>query len=69
MSEKKYRYSCVVKLGETNPVRIASSEEEFVEELINEYNLANEGLFDIKRSDISKIRIGEEIEEENDDDI
>ena len=41
---------------------------EFIEELINEYNVQCEGLLDIRRSDISKIQIEEEYEDEEDED-
>ena len=66
--EKKYRYSCNLHIGVLYPVRDANSEEEFIEELINEYNVQCEGLLDIRRSDISKIQIEEEYEDEEDDD-
>ena len=67
--EKKYRYSCNLYIGVLYPVRDANSEEEFIEELINQYNVQCEGLLDIRRSDISKIQIEEErYEDEEDDD-
>ena len=66
--EKKYRYSCNLHIGVLYPVRDANSEEEFIEELINEYNVQCEGLLDIRRSDISKIQIEEEYEDEEDED-
>ena len=66
--EKKYRYSCNLHIGVLYPVRDADSEEEFIEELINEYNGQCEGLLDIRRSDISKIQIEEENEDEDEED-
>ena len=50
----EHRYECVIKL-ELNPVRYASSKEEFIENLIDEYNNAYGGMFAISRSDISNI--------------
>ena len=48
------RYECVISV-KCNPVREASTEKDFVENLIIEYNKKFEGLFEINRSDISKI--------------
>ena len=64
MDKKKYRYECTVKLGETNPVRYCESKEEFIEGILNEYNEASAGLFEIERSDICNI----DSDEEDDDD-
>lgn len=65
MNKKKYRYECTVKLGETNPVRYCESKEEFIEEILDEYNGAGAGLFEIERSDICNIDSDEEDEDDD----
>lgn len=50
----RHRYEGVIKL-ELNPVRYASSKEEFIENLIDEYNSVYGEMFLISRSDISNI--------------
>mgnify|MGYP003112115403 CR=1 FL=1 len=47
-----YRFECVIDLPWVNPVRVASSEKEFVENLLEEYNLALDGLVTLVPSDI-----------------
>ena len=49
-------FECTLDLGTTHPVREARNEEEFIENLIAEYNSQCDGLFDIRREDISNIR-------------
>jgi hypothetical protein len=49
------RYECIVELGRLNPVRYAESKEEFIENLLNEYNQACDGLFYLDRADIKDI--------------
>lgn len=63
---KQYRFECVIDLPWVAPTRLASSEEEFIENLLNEYNHALDGLVDIHRSDIRKgsIECYDELEEE-----
>lgn len=68
MNKKKYSYSCNLNIGVLYPVRDANSEKEFIEELINQYNVQCEGLLDIRRSDISKIAIEFEYDEDEEDD-
>ena len=41
---KLYRFECVIDLPWVNPVRVASSEEEFVTNIVTEYNTALDGL-------------------------
>ena len=48
-------YECILDLGKVNPVREAKNKEEFINNLLNEYNTACNGLFEIRREDISKI--------------
>ena len=57
-------YECILDLGKVNPVREANSKEEFINNLIDEYNYKCDGLFDVRRKDISKI-ISDDEEEEN----
>ena len=66
---KQYRFECVIDLPWVAPTRLASSEEEFIENLLNEYNHALDGLVDIHRSDIRKgsIECYDELEEEEED--
>lgn len=51
---KLYRFECVIDLPWVNPVRVASSEEEFVTNIVTEYNTALDGLVEINKSDIRK---------------
>ena len=55
-------YECILNLGETYPVREANSEEEFIANLLEEYNYKCDGLFDVRREDISKITSDDEDE-------
>ena len=48
-------YECVINI-KLNPVREAESEEEFIENLIEEYNDQCFGLFHIDRSMITEIK-------------
>ena len=48
-------YECILDLGKVNPVREANSREEFIDNLLEEYNNKCDGLFDVQREDISKI--------------
>ena len=48
-------YECVINI-KLNPVREANSKEEFIENLIEEYNDQCFGLFDIDRSLISEVK-------------
>ena len=47
-------FECVINI-QCNPVREAENVEEFIEDLIHEYNTQCEGLFEIDRDDITKI--------------
>jgi len=57
-------YECILDLGKVNPVREANSKEEFINNLIDEYNYKCDGLFDVRRKDISKIISDDEEEED-----
>ena len=48
-------YECILDLGKVNPVREANNREEFIDNLLEEYNNKCDGLFDVQREDISKI--------------
>jgi hypothetical protein len=48
-------YHCILDLGKVFPVREAKNKEEFIANLLDEYNTACDGLFDVKREDISEI--------------
>ena len=54
-------YECVIELR-LNPVRRAASEEEFIANLLNEYNGICGDRFDIRRADITEIESDEEEE-------
>ena len=56
-------YECILDLGKVNPVREANSKEEFIENLLEEYNHKCDGLFDVRRQDISEIT-SDELEED-----
>ena len=61
---KQYRFECVIDLPWVNPVREASSEGEFIENLLLEYNHALWGIVELVPSDIREGSIkSEEIEE------
>ena len=64
---KQYRFECVIDLPWVAPTRVATSEEEFIENLLAEYNYALIGLVDIHKSDIRKGSIAR-YDEVNDDD-
>jgi hypothetical protein len=57
-------YECILDLGKVNPLREANSREEFIENLLNEYNYKCDGLFEVKRKDISEITSNNEYEED-----
>ena len=57
-------YQCILDLGKVNPVRKAKSKEEFIDNLLDEYNIACNGLFEIRREDISEITSDEETNDE-----
>ena len=61
---KIYQYECTLDLGKVHPCRYAKSKEEFIENLLDEYNTACDGLFDVRRSDISEITSDEETDNE-----
>lgn len=62
---KQYQFECVIDLPWVNPVRVASSKEEFIEDILAEYNEALCGLVEITPSDIRKrsIKMGDIINE------
>ena len=47
-------FECVINI-QCNPVREAETEQEFIEDLIHEYNTQCEGLFEIDRDHITEI--------------
>ena len=47
-------FECTINI-QLNPVREADNVDEFIENLINEYNTQCEGLFEIDRDDITEI--------------
>jgi len=49
------RYECVLNIGKLYPVREANSKQEFIDNLIEEYNEKCFGLLDIRREDIKEI--------------
>jgi hypothetical protein len=60
-------YECILDLGKVNPVREANSREEFIDNLLEEYNNKCDGLFDVQREDISKITSDDFEEDEEED--
>jgi hypothetical protein len=54
------RYSCIINLPWISPVREAESEEEFITNLIEEYNEMNGELFEIDRSMIVDVKSEEQ---------
>ena len=54
---KQYQFECVIDLPWVNPVRVASSKEEFIADILAEYNEALCGLVEITPSDIRKSSI------------
>ena len=62
---KQYRFECVIDLPWVAPTRLASSEEEFIENILEEYNDALNGLVTLTPSNIRKGSIEcEEIEDD-----
>lgn len=57
-------YECILDLGKVYPVRESNNKEEFIKNLLNEYNYKCDGLFEVKREDISKITSDNEDEED-----
>ena len=55
-------FECTINI-QLNPVREADNVDEFIEDLINEYNTQCEGLFEIDRDHITEIS-GDEEEED-----
>lgn len=62
---KQYEFECVIDIPWVNPVRVASSEEEFIENILAEYNDALFGLAEIYRCDIRKDSIKNNGEEDD----
>ena len=62
---KQYQFECIIDLPWVNPVRVASSKEEFIEDILAEYNESLCGLVEIFPSDIRKnsIKMGDIINE------
>tara|TARA_X000001382_G_C3103537_1_gene157521 strand:+ start:140 stop:355 length:216 start_codon:yes stop_codon:yes gene_type:complete len=58
---KQYQFECVIDLPWVNPVRNASSKEEFIENILAEYNEALCGIVEILPSDIRKNSIKMEV--------
>ena len=55
MSKKELKqYECVIKI-ELNPVRNAYSKQEFIDNLLDEYNQQCDGLFKIHECDLKDI--------------
>ena len=57
-------YECILDLGKVYPVRESNNKEEFIKNLLDEYNYKCDGLFEVKREDISKITSDNEDEED-----
>jgi len=56
-------YTCVLNIGKLYPVREANSKEEFIGNLITEYNEQCFGLLDIRGEDITEISSDEPIQD------
>ena len=52
----KKTYECKIKIDDIFPNRQADNKEQFIENLIQEYNNACGHLFEINRNDISEIK-------------
>jgi len=48
-------FECTIELGTVNPVRQANNKEEFVREIVKEYNATCGYLFKINQTDIKDI--------------
>jgi hypothetical protein len=48
-------FECIIELGTVNPVRQANNKEEFVREIVKEYNATCGYLFKIDRTHIKDI--------------
>jgi len=53
-------FECIIELGTVNPVRKANNKQEFVKELVKEYNNTCGDLFEIDKSHIKSIEIREQ---------
>jgi len=53
---KEKHFECIINLEWVNPVRKAETKEQFINELIEEYNEKCFGLFEINRSMIRDIK-------------
>jgi hypothetical protein len=60
-----YTFECVLNIGKLYPVREANSKEEFIGNLITEYNEQCFGLLDIRGEDITEISSDEPIQDSN----
>ena len=60
-----YTFECVLNIGKVYPVREANSKEEFIGNLITEYNEQCFGLLDIRGEDITEISSDEPIQDSN----
>tara|TARA_R100001460_G_C3538328_1_gene174241 strand:+ start:1200 stop:1373 length:174 start_codon:yes stop_codon:yes gene_type:complete len=49
-------FECIIELGTVNPVRQANNKEEFVRELVKEYNATCSYLFKIDQTQIRDIK-------------
>lgn len=58
-----YTFECVLNIGKLYPVREANSKEEFIGNLITEYNEQCFGLLDIRGEDITEISSDEPIQD------
>ncbi len=58
--EKPKTFECIIELGTVNPVRKANNKQEFVKELVKEYNNTCGDLFEIDKSHIKNIEIREQ---------
>ncbi len=56
---KMKRFECVIDLPWVNPVREAHNKEEFIENILTEYNKALDGLVEITRGDIREVKCEE----------
>ena len=50
------RFECVIDLPWVNPVREAHNKEEFIEDILTEYNNALNGLVEITRGNIREVK-------------
>jgi hypothetical protein len=62
-----YTFECVLNIGKLYPVREANSKEEFIGNLITEYNEQCFGLLDIRGEDITEISSNKDDDEPTQD--